>query len=398
MSYLHLAVALDGAGWHPAAWRDPSSRAEELFTGRYWADLVTEAERGLLDFVTFEDALAPATGESLTGDRRAGIARGRLDAILLATRVAPITSHIGLVAATDVTHSEPFHISTGIASLDYASLGRAGWRPRVSPRPDHAARFGRRTLPGLTREDFRDLAASPAAVELFAEASDAIEVVRRLWDSWEDDAEIRDVATSRFLDRDKLHYIDFDGPQFSVRGPSITPRPPQGQPLVTVLAHAHLPYELAVRGADVVYVTPRSRSHLDAILTEIATIREANGRNGLEPIRVFADLLVFLDDEPGAAAQRKTRLDEIDGTPLSSDAAVFAGTPSELADLLVNWRLAGLDGFRLRPGMLPHDLTTITSALVPELQRRGAFRESYEADTLRGLLRLPRPENRYATN
>ena len=90
--------------------------------------------------------------------------------------------------------------------------------------------------------------------DLFEEAADYVEVFRRLWDSWEDDAEIRDVATGRFVDRDKLHYIDFESRLFAVKGPSITPRPPQGQPLVTALAHSGLPYRLAARGADVAYV------------------------------------------------------------------------------------------------------------------------------------------------
>lgn len=106
--------------------------------------------------------------------------------------------------------------------------------------------------------------------------------------------------------------------------------------------------------------------------------------------------MVFLDDDPAAAADRRARLEERAGAPYTSDARVFTGTPAELADLLLEGREAGLTGFRLRPAALPHDLERITRGLVPELQRRGAFRTAYEAATLRGLLGLPRPANRYA--
>lgn len=212
-------------------------------------------------------------------------------------------------------------------------------------------------------------------------------VLRCLWDSWEDDAEIRDVATGRFVDRDKLHYIDFQGRWFSVRGPSITPRPPQGQPIVSALGHRSEPYRLIARQADVGYVTPRDASHAREIVAEI---RAGGGGH------IFGDIVVFLDDTLPRAESRRQRLDELAGAEFNSDAYVFTGTPSGLADLLTEWQRAGLTGFRLRPGTIPHDLREITTSLVRELQRRGAFRTAYEADTLRGLLGLPRPGNRYA--
>jgi len=110
---------------------------------------------------------------------------------------------------------------------------------------------------------------------------------------------------------------------------------------------------------------------------------------------VFADLVVFLAETEAAARAARQRLDDLDGAAFTSDAAVFTGTPTQLADLLLRWRDAGLTGFRLPPGRLPADLAAITRALVPELQARGAFRRAYEAPTLRGLLGLPRPANRY---
>ncbi|MFD7981273.1 LLM class flavin-dependent oxidoreductase [Streptomyces sp. NPDC059071] len=395
LSPLHLAVALDGTGWHPAAWREPGARPRELFTAGYWAGLVAEAERGLLDFVTFEDGLGPQSSHPTEPDERTDQVRGRLDAVLIAARVAPLTRHIGLVPTVVATHTEPFHISKAIATLDYVSTGRAGLRVRVTARPDEAAHFGRRAFPPLRVEDRDTPAGRALAAELLDEAADHIEVVRRLWDSWEDDAEIRDVATGRFVDRDKLHYIDFEGRHFSVRGPSITPRPPQGQPVVSVLAHDSEPYRLVGRSADIGYVTPRGTDHARAVVAEVRAAQAAAGRAG-EPLHLFGDLVVFLDDDPAAAEDRKARLDALAGHACTSDAEVFTGSPGQLADRLLELRRAGLSGFRLRPGVIGHDLEQITRRLAPELRRRGAFRHAYEADTLRGLLGLARPANRYS--
>ncbi|GAB2577648.1 FMNH2-utilizing oxygenase [Paractinoplanes abujensis] len=354
MPNLHLAVALDGAGWAPDAWREPDARPAELFTARYWIDLIAEAEAGKLDFVTIEDALG------VQSDDPAQV-QGRLDAVLIASRVAPLTRHIGLVPTATVTHTEPFHISKAIATLDYVSRGRAGWRVQLSPKAGEAAHFGRRQVSIDTQASIQDL---------FDEAADYVEVVRRLWDSWEDDAEIRDAATGRFIDRDKLHYINFEGRFFSVKGPSITPRPPQGQPVVTALAHNDIPYRFAEKSADVVYVTPKDAADARHIVDQVK-VRH-----------VFADLVVFLEPVRSAA--------------VLSDARVFTGTPAQLADLLLAWQEAGITGFRLRPGRLPSDLRGITRGLVPELQRRGVFRTQYEPGTLRDRLGLPRPANRYA--
>jgi alkanesulfonate monooxygenase SsuD/methylene tetrahydromethanopterin reductase-like flavin-dependent oxidoreductase (luciferase family) len=393
-SPLHLAVALEGTGWHPASWRDPVSRPRELFTARYWADLVAEAEHGLLDFVTLEDGLGPQTSRFLEPDDRTDQVRGRLDAVLTAARIAPLTRHIGLVPTAVVTHTEPFHLSKAIATLDYVSTGRAGVRVQITARPDEAAHFGRRTVPRI--DSWEDPAVRNSVTELFDEAADYVEVLRRLWDSWEDDAEIRDVATGRFIDRDKLHYIHFEGRHFSVKGPSITPRPPQGQPLVSALAHDTVPYRLVARSADVGYVTPHDAGQARDIVATVREEQEAAGR-AAEPLHVFGDLTVFLDDDPAEAAARRARLDDLAAEPYTPDARVFTGTPAQLADLLLEFQAAGLTGFRLRPAVHGHDLPAITRGLVPELQRRGAFRRAYEAGTLRGLLGLPRPANRYAT-
>jgi alkanesulfonate monooxygenase SsuD/methylene tetrahydromethanopterin reductase-like flavin-dependent oxidoreductase (luciferase family) len=389
-SSLRLAIALDGAGWHPAAWRLETARPAELLTAQYWADVIREAERGLVDFVTVEDSLGLQSSDFAGPDGRTDQVRGRLDAVLVAASAAPRSRYIGLVPTAVLTHTEPFHISKAIATLDYASLGRAGVHVSVSARPDVARHFGRRLpLPPRATDLYGE-----AAPALFDEAADYVEVVRRLWDSWEDDAEIRDATSGRFIDRARLHYIDFSGCWFSVKGPSITPRPPQGQPVVSALAHGAAGYQLIGRAADVGYVVPRDLYDARSMVAAIRGEQEIAGRMG-HVLHVFADVVVFLDGEATAAMARKARLDELAGDEYESDAIVFCGSPAQLADLLQEWHEGGVSGFRLRPGAVPDDLEAITRGLVPELQARGVFRRSYEAGTLRGLLGMARPVNRY---
>ena len=353
--HLHLGVALDGYGWHPEAWRHTPD-GEPVTSGRYWSGLAATAERGLLDFVTFDDALTPQRRRRAEIDPR--WLAGRPDAVLIASRVAPTTSHIGLIPVATVTHTEPFHVSKAIATLDFVSRGRAGWQVRISGTQHEAELFGRRDI---------------SAVDLFDEASDAVEVARQLWDSWEDDAVIRDAATGRFIDRDKLHYIDFVGKHFSVKGPSITPRSPQGQPVVAALAHAQPAYEFAARSADLVFITPKDDGSLRSILDEVA---QAGG----DALKVYADIFVSFS---GITDPR-------------SDALVFDGTPAELVDLIVQWHQAGIDGIRLRPSVNAVDLPVIVDEVVPILQRGSRFRTSYgDGETLRERLGLPVAENRY---
>jgi alkanesulfonate monooxygenase SsuD/methylene tetrahydromethanopterin reductase-like flavin-dependent oxidoreductase (luciferase family) len=414
---LHLGVALDGAGWHPAAWReDDAAPGPSLFSAGYWVDLAARAEAALLDFITIEDSLTVQSDRARQADERTDRVLGRLDAVQVAARVAPTTSRIGLIPTVRVTHTEPCHTSKAIATLDYVSRGRAGMRAQISMRSDEARHFGRRSmpdtgpvdpdlpgpvdpdLPGPVDPDLPgpvDPELQKLVADVLEEAGDYIEVVRRLWDSWEDEAEIRDVATGRFVDRDKLHYIDFSGRWFSVRGPSITPRPPQGQPLVAALGHGSGAFRLIANAADLGFVTPRDSAHALELVEGLRRHQIESG-SGAPGVSVMADIVVYLDQSATAAAARKTRLDERAGAEWESDATTFAGTALELADLMEDWAGAGLGGFRLRPAALPHDLDQIAARLVPELQRRGLFRRSYEASTLRGLFGLDRPPNRYA--
>lgn len=392
---LHLAVALDGTGWHPASWRDPASAPDQVFTAPFWAAQARLAEHGRLDLLTIEDGLGLQTAKPGVPDDRTDQLRGRLDAVQIASFLAPVTRTIGLVPTATPTHTEPFHLASAFATLDHVSGGRAGWRPQLSSRPDEADLVGRRPVPAFDRRDPADPVAAAFTAERFAEAADAVEVVRRLWDSWEDDAIIKDVATGRFVDRDKLHYIDFVGPHFSVKGPSIVPRPPQGQPLVLALAHSRLPFEFAARGADVVCVTPADTADVARWIDGVRQAERTVGRAG-PPLRILADLVVFLAPTVEQAARRKAALDAADGRPFRCESQVVATSPDELVELLLDWAAQGIEGFRLRPGVSAVDLPAIVEQVVPRLQAAGRFRSEAPAGTLRERFGLGRPASRYA--
>ena len=187
-----------------------------------------------------------------------------LDAVAVAARVAPVVAGIGLVPAVTVTHTEPFHISKAIATLDIVSAGRAGWQVAVSRTEEEARLFGRKP-------------AAPPAL-LWRGAAEAVEVVVRLWDSWEDDAGIRDVAPGRYVARDRLHYIDFAGEFFSVKGPSITPRSPQAHPLVVVRDEPDaLP--VVARWADVVRVAAPDLAAAHTAREQVRAVVTGAGRD-----------------------------------------------------------------------------------------------------------------------
>ncbi|WP_181771839.1 LLM class flavin-dependent oxidoreductase [Amycolatopsis pittospori] len=349
---LHLGVALDGAGQHPAAWRVSAVRPAALFTAGHYLAHAKLAEAASLDFVTLDDTLGLQPG----GEE---VVRGRLDALLTFAAIAPVTSGIGLIPTVTTTHTEPFHVSTSVASLDFASRGRAGVLAVPSRTEAEVAHFGRRTL--------------PSEVDAEAENAEVVDVIARLWDSWEDGAIIRDEPSGRFIDRDKLHYVDFEGRFFSVKGPSITPRPPQGHPVVAVYGDS--PY---AHGADVVLVD------------EVRGARER-----FPDAKLLAGLSIVLAETEQAAIDRRRALEAY--APFQPGGLTFTGTPADLAAELP--RLAdagGLDGFHIRPAVLPDDLELFATETVPALQAAGAFRTGYTGTTLRDHLGLGVAANQYA--
>ncbi|MEU5408793.1 LLM class flavin-dependent oxidoreductase [Nocardia asteroides] len=358
---LFLGIETGGTGVHPASWRRADSRAEDLFTAGYWTEVVTRAEQLGADAVFLPDSFGLQPGGTT-------VTRGRLDAVAIAARTAPITRRIALIPQVPVTHTEPFHVSKAIAALDFASLGRAGWEVGVSPGTAQAKAFGRKDV--------------QTDVSLWQEADEAIEVVTRLWDSWEDDAEIRDVPTGRFIDRDRLHYIDFTGAHFAVKGPSITPRSPQGQPIVTVRADDPVAIDVAVRRGDLLRI---SAPDLATAAARRVALRATLATAGRDPdtVRVLLDLPVHLAD---SAARARAEVDELDRWHAApAPELLHAGTVADLDELLAEIAASGIaDGVVLRPLALHATLAALTA------------RPARPAGTLRDRLGLPRPTSRYA--
>ena len=377
---IHLAVALERAGWHPAAWRASDVRPQQLTAVRHWADQLRALDRAGVVFATIEDALALTDRFEDAADPDPARLRGRLDAVLLASAIAPLTQRIGLVPTVTTTHTEPFHVATGIQTLDFASRGRAGVRLVVGGSDAERANFGRR--------DAIDLESG------FREAGEVADALGRLWDSWQDDAIIRDAATGRFVDADRIHNVDVAGEFFSITGASIVPRSPQGRPIVSVLAHQTVPYRLAAEHADVVFITPHDAASATGILAELDGAA-AELRRSPDRLRVFADVVVLIEETPARAREALARLDELAGGEFRSDARLVAGTPVDVAEHIRTLAATGIDGVRLRPARQPEDVGAIAERLAPLLRATRVLRDD-DAATLRGRLGLPRPASRYA--
>jgi alkanesulfonate monooxygenase SsuD/methylene tetrahydromethanopterin reductase-like flavin-dependent oxidoreductase (luciferase family) len=338
-----LAIELDGAGWDGG---DFASLGEAVLA----------AESAGFHAATFADAPVP----------------GRTNALQRAAYAGPVSRTIALVPEVDTVYTEPFHVSTQLASLDYVSGGRAGWIATAAESPEAAAAVGRDDVSGGA---------------LAQEAAASIEVSRQLWDSWEDDAVIRDVATGRYIDVDKLHYADFEtpadfaGPAYSVKGPSIIPRPLQGQLPVIATASLVGNGQIPADAVDAVLVTAPTPELL------AAEVRDVRARVGAS-VAVIAELDVVLDSRGQAAAERAAGFD--------GGHARYAGSAEGLTDFLESL-LQEADGVRLHPASLALELDELSRLVLPELRRRGALRPHVQDGTFRDLLGLTRPASRYAS-
>jgi alkanesulfonate monooxygenase SsuD/methylene tetrahydromethanopterin reductase-like flavin-dependent oxidoreductase (luciferase family) len=350
VSIFALGIELDGEGSHPAAWRRAHHPPSESLTGRTLKQKVRGAENAGFTFATFDDSILAPPGDI----------RARVDAVNRASFVAAATSTIGLVPVVETTYAEPFHTSSQLATLDYSSRGRGGWiAARVTD--ENAARaWGRPIL----QDD----------ADLDREQHDAITVVRRLWDSWEDDAVIRDYTTGRFLDRDKLHYVDFEGASFSVKGPAIVPRPPQGQ--------------------LVVFGTEADREQVDVVLLTgsdgDAAAQAAAGSDGL----AFVEIDVTLDTSEATAAERLADLNRHQRAA-ARGRLEYAGPTTGLVELLTGLARHA-DGVRLFPTVIDEDLPALARYVLPALFASGVAHRPVPGSSLRGNLGLTRPTNRYA--
>jgi alkanesulfonate monooxygenase SsuD/methylene tetrahydromethanopterin reductase-like flavin-dependent oxidoreductase (luciferase family) len=356
---LVLAVEADGTGAHPAAWRYPGV-PETALNPTAIKQLVTVAERAGFAFAAFGDGPAPPP------------AGARIEAGVRAAYLSQLTRRIGLAPTLHATATEPFHLATQLASLDHASHGRAAWVVGAANDGPARATIGASSLDHVARTQ---------------EVRDTIDVARALWDSWEDDAVIKDVATGRFLDNDKVHHVRFEGASFSVVGPLITPRPPQGQ--VVVIAADSL--GVADR-ADITLVGGFSAvtGHGRRAIAE----RAGRAREAGSPL-VFVELEAALSRPGEHAARRLARLGSLDLWPMT-DRARFVGSAAALAEFLAELAVH-VDGVLFHPAETAVDFPILANEVLPALTAGGLARRPGPDDaTLRDVLGLSRPVNRFA--
>lgn len=350
MSIFGLGIELDGEGSHPGAWGRASHPPSDSLNGSTLLRKVRAAENAGFTLATFGDSILPPNAEM----------PARVDAVNRASFVAATTSTIGLVPVVETTYAEPFHTSSQLATLDYASRGRAGW---IAARITDAAAgkaWGRTPLTDST--------------DLDREQRDSVAVARRLWDSWEDDAVIRDYATGRFLDRTKLHYVDFEGESFSVKGPAIVPRPPQGQ--------------------LVVFGTEADRDEVDFVLVVESERDQAIDAADRSRGSTFVEIDVTLDTSQASADERLDTLNRY--TPaVASGRLTYSGTAAAFVELLTGLA-AHTDGVRLFPTVIDEDLPVLARYVLPALFESGVAHRPVPGSSLRANLGLTRPVNRYA--
>ena len=351
--HAHLGIDLSDTGAHAAAWRDHGSQGQRLFDAARLLELVAVAQRGALDFVVFDDdfALHPSRNTAL---------QGRLDAALVAARLAPRTSGIGLVPTVGTAHTDPAHVAKAIATIDHASHGRAGWQVGGDGRIDDVPTPGPRS----------------------ACAGEAVEVVGRHWDRWDETAPAR----PRFVAHDGVH--------FAPKPTTAAGRPPQGRPPVVVRADAGAALDLAGRHADVVRVRATGPDQAAQARLRVLAAVAAAGRDPRD-VRVLVDVHLVVGPDRASAQARHEMLAELEG--VDDGTLSFVGTTAGFVELVSTWvddEIA--DGFVVRPSSVHTDLPALVDGVVPLLRAADRFRAGYPGTTLRDTLGLPLVADRYA--
>jgi alkanesulfonate monooxygenase SsuD/methylene tetrahydromethanopterin reductase-like flavin-dependent oxidoreductase (luciferase family) len=359
---LLLAVDLDGAGAHPAAWRQSGRPPGAVLSAAAIRSTVTAVEAAGFTLATFNDTPVPPWAD-VEGSQGLDVA-GRIEAGSRAAFVSTLTDRLGLAPTLHTTTTEPFHLATQLASLDHASRGRAAWVVGAANDSDARGTIGAEPLSG---------------VALHQEVVDVVDAAKLLWDSWQDDAVIKDADTGRYLDPDRVHHIDFAGDSFTVKGPLITPRPPQGQ--VVVIARDDLGID---DRADLVLIG----------VTDSTAVAARADRAHAAAALAFVDIEVVLDGPDLSAADRADRLDECSPWPETGPLR-HVGSAAELVEL-VRTLQGAVDGIRFLPAVHSVDLPILSTEVLPALAAAGLHRPPAPGATLRDSLGLARPANRFA--
>ena len=313
---LRFGAFMSVPGCHPTGWRHPDAVCETDISFRWLAHMARVAERGKLDAMFFQDTAAIPASNVVYGSEPFNVRNGRqahIEPVSAIAGLAAITSHIGLVSTCTTTYNEPYNLARRFLTIDHISGGRAGWNLVTSQSEDEAANFGFDShLEHGARYDRAD--------EFF-------QVVRGLWDSWEDDAFLRDKDSGIWFDMDKMHILNHVGPHFSVRGPLNVSRSPQGRPVVAQAGSSGVGMDLAARSADMVFTAQRTIPEGQAFCREMRALATRHGR-GPNDVRIFPGIMPIVGRSAAEAQDKYEDLrDLVDDTTGLRSVARLAGGP-----------------------------------------------------------------------
>ena len=430
---MRLGAFMRPVSIHTAAWRYPGGTPDANFNFTHLKRFAQKLEQGKF-FMADHLAVLNMPTEALK--RSATVTS--FDPPTLLPALAVVTERLGLIATASTTFDQPYHVARRFAALDHLSGGRAGWNVVTTSNPDAALNFG--------------LEEHVEHGDRYKRGREFVDVVKGLWDSWADDAFIRDVESGIYFDPDKMHVLDHKGPHFSVRGPLNVARPIQGWPVIVQAGASEAGRQLAAETAEVIFAAPgnlaggksfyadvkgrmarlgRPRDHLKilpgALVVVGDTVEEARAKRALlDSLVHYESAIASLSIAIGHDASKfdpdgpLPDIPETNASKSGRDRAIalarrenltvrqlaqrfggyaglsFVGTPKTIADEMEQWLVEdGSDGFNIMFPYLPAGLDDFVDRVVPELQRRGIFRREYEGRTLRENLGLPRPSNKY---
>lgn len=434
---IRLGVSMIGMGYHLAGWRHPDASAGGNMELQHAIRVTQAAERGLLDMAFLADGVGIRFNDVPKGALSHTSKNVQFEPLTLLSALAMVTKHVGLAATASTTYNEPYHIARKFASLDHISGGRAAWNVVTSATDMEAQNFG--------------LVGAPPKTGRYDRAIEFVEVVKGLWESWEDDAFVRDKASGLNYDPAKVHVLNHEGAHFHVKGPLNIARTPQGRPIIIQAGASDQGRELAAATADVIYAAAqtledarayygdvkgrmakygRDPDHLKIMPGIMAvpgrTRQEAQDRyqvlqDLVQPVVGLGALANYLGDlsaydldgpvpEPDPAERRDhsrggiflemARRGNLTIRQLYLSIAggnghrMVVGTPVDIVDAMEDWfHNGGADGFNLLPTWLPGGLEEVVEMVIPEMQRRGLYRTAYEGRTLRENLGLAWPEH-----
>ena len=433
---LRLGAFMRPVSIHTAAWRYPGGTPDANFNFAHLKRFAQKLEHGKFDAFFMADHLAVLNMPIEALKRSATVTS--FDPPTLLPALAAVTERLGLIATGSTTFEEPYHLARRFASLDHLSGGRAGWNVVTTSNPDAALNFG--------------LDEHVEHAERYARGREFVDVVKGLWDSFADDAFIRDVESGIYFDPDKLHVLNHKGPHFSVRGPLNVARPIQGCPVIVQAGASEAGRQLAAETAEVIFAAPGNFAGAKSFYADVKGRMDQLGRDR-DHLKILPGALVVVGDTVEEARAKRLHLDSLvhyesaiaslsislghDASKFDPDGPLpdipetnasksgreraialarrenltvrqlaqrfggyagqaFVGTPQTIADEMEQWLTEdACDGFNIMFPYLPAGLDDFVDRVVPELQRRGIFRREYEGRTLRENLGLPRPKNRF---